>query len=208
VHALIFVRPALPGMVPDVRGLGESMFARWSDALVAKDFAAPLIDKGGLEAHLVLDAETAGDYLAGYFTKNGYKGPAAAAESVAYEMQPADLKSAKLGNRTPFAILADVVQLGDAEDLDTWHEYERASKGRRQLTWSRRMRDKLRLEVERSDAEIAGETLEGADVAVFSGWELVRMRAPELLLVSGLDLPAAVAFVRAWLLGAGCVLHE
>jgi hypothetical protein len=212
IHALAFMRSALPGLRPDVQALGLSMFERWSAALVAKGLRAPVAaingEPVGVEAHLVVSVDEAADRLSGYFTKGDYGGPVAAAESVAWEMQPADRKVSRRGNRTPFAILADVVVHGLADDLELWLEWEAVSKGKRQLTWSRGLRDALRLGVEASDQEIAARDLGGETVAVASGWDLVRMRAPEILGYEGLDIDTARTIVRRWLVDAGCELHD
>jgi hypothetical protein len=40
------------------------------------------------------------------------------------------------GGRSPFKILTDGLATGADDDLDLWAEWEQASFGRRQLTWS------------------------------------------------------------------------
>ncbi|WP_181725774.1 hypothetical protein, partial [Nocardia gipuzkoensis] len=42
----------------------------------------------------------------------------------------ADMKDARDGNRTPFAILADFGNTGLADDLELWWEYEAATANR------------------------------------------------------------------------------
>ena len=57
-----------------------------------------------------------------------------------------------------------MVEQGDADALDLWHEWEAASKGRRQLVWSRGLRELLALGVEKTDEELAEEAAGGEDV--------------------------------------------
>lgn len=167
VHALLFL---LPGLVePDVAELHASMFRRWSRALVREGLARPLMV--GQDARLV---EGAGDSsLSGYFTKAVY-----GTKSIGLEFTQTQSKSARSthGTRSVWGLLDDVL-LGDADALDLWHEWERGSKGRRQLTWSKGMRDALQLGVEATDEDIAEEELgTSADDLVLvtsEGWRLV-----------------------------------
>lgn len=66
--------------------------------------------------------------------------------------------AAKLGrsrdSRTAFGILADFLTDGDANDLELWREWERDTKGARQLTWSKGLKALYGL-AEKSDEEIA-----------------------------------------------------
>jgi hypothetical protein len=86
-------------------------------------------------------------------------------------------------------LLDDVFSSGDADALDRWHEWERASKGRRQITFSRGLRARLGMLVEeQTDEEIAAEEVgSSADdlVAITDeGWrEVVRrpVLQPQLL---------------------------
>ena len=166
VHALLFLPPVVCAGRADSRrlqrqvatDLGRGMFTRWRAALVRAGLDAPLRDHGGLDAHPVY-GDAAG--FADYFTKHQYDGPRA----VALEMARGDLKQARRGNRTPFAILRDVYTSGDVEDLALWHTWEQASHGRRQVAGLPAVRRFLGLDdVEVDDQTIAeqehgGETL-------------------------------------------------
>ena len=44
---------------------------------------------------------------------------------------------------------------GDPHETRLWHEFERASRGRRQMTWSKGLRDLLGLNDERTDESVA-----------------------------------------------------
>ena len=54
---------------------------------------------------------------------------------------------------------------GDSDDLIVWREYERATKGRQAITWSKGLRQLLAV-TERTDEEIAAEEIGGDDLAV------------------------------------------
>jgi hypothetical protein len=53
---------------------------------------------------------------------------------------------------------------GLADDLEAWEQYERASHGRKQVTFSRGRRRRYRLAKEESDDEIADRDMGGDDV--------------------------------------------
>lgn len=159
VHALIFVRESqlLPGF--SALDLGPTMFQRWRKRLIGLGFGAPSLRRG-------VDMRRGGKGLGGYFAKHSYSDKQTA---TAWELVGGSGKTGASGSRTPFRILADVVQDGDADDLALWHEWERASQGRRQLTWSRGLRDQLRLLPELSDQEAAeADDLLGEVVAIIA----------------------------------------
>lgn len=172
VHAALFLPAGVT--VDQVDDLGGSMFAGWSAALVRKGFRAPLEDHG-------VDIRLAGaayggsmDRLSDYFAKGTYDVDATA---LALELARGDLKTARGGNRTPFRILSDVSAFGLAEDVDLWLEWEKASKGRRQLTWATGFRAELLTAAESTDEELAAEELGTADD------DLVRITGRDFRLV-------------------------
>ena len=77
-------------------------------------------------------------------------------------------------SRTAFAILADFLRYGDADDLALWQTWERDMKGARQLTWSSGLKTRFAVE-ELSDEEVASEAVGGEVVALMpaSTWRLV-----------------------------------
>ncbi len=154
VHVLVFLRgPQTPAAVT---ALHLRMFGRWSRRLVALDLAGPLMV--GQDAHLVVDA--ADESLAAYFTK-----ATDAAHRMGLEVTQTQSKAARgrHSTRTPWGLLDDVEDLGLASSLGLWHEWERGSKGRKQMTWSKGLRDRLGLLREQSDEEIADEEHGSAD---------------------------------------------
>lgn len=169
IHALLFVREDVTDA--DVQALSDTMFARWSDALTRSGLEAPSREHG-VDVRLVRrgDSRALGDY----FTKNVYVGRVKET-GAGWEIAGGAAKTARGKNRTPFQILSDVAGTGDAADLDLWHEFEAASKGRRQLSWSGSLREVLALADEKTDQEIVDEDLAGDVVAEFErddwyGW--------------------------------------
>ncbi|MFB7829454.1 hypothetical protein [Streptomyces hydrogenans] len=144
----------------------------------------------------VRDAQTMGEYLAK--TQDG-KNPAA-------ELARGDLKEARRGNMTPFQMLFRIGDLtgGVAEDdapghgslvwcLARWHEYERATRGRRAIEWTRYLRTVLGLtggDTEEDDhdmlaADDAASEFRGGAAVTEEGWAAVTK--------AGLDLAATQA---------------
>ena len=133
------------------------------------------------------------DNLAEYFVK------------LAREITSSATKDSKAG-RSPFALLRDGLSTGLADDLELWLDWERASKGRRQVTWSLRdhdLRKFAELGKEQSDDELAAEEeLQGEDVMALTGdtWDgLVRSGTTcDLLEVAEVEgYEGAEAYLRA-----------
>lgn len=160
IHALLFVRDGITDQ--DVRMLSESVYGRWATALARKGFGTPS-QEHGIDTKLVRrsDSHALGDY----FTKSVYVGRVKA-DGAGWEIAGGQVKTARGKNRTPFQILADIEAFGDADDLALWYEWEAASHGRRQLTWSNSLRDVLALGDELTDEEIAEREI-GGDVVMF-----------------------------------------
>lgn len=184
VHALLFL--AASTTPADLETVAAGMFARWSRSLVSAGLDAPT-RAHGTDARLLSTAGAA-ESLGEYFTKTVY---GETAEAASFEAARGDLKDAKNGNRTPFGILRGLVLARSGEvdpttldvehDEALWGEWERASKGRRQIAWSPGLRALLLPDVEDlTDEEIADEDQGGDDVAeiptpVFR--QIVRCRA-------------------------------
>lgn len=127
----------------------------WAAFITGAGYRAPDADHG-VKVQRCYDAVEAGAYIAK--TQEG--------RGVGNEMARADLKQGRNGGRTPFEILEDFRWTGDAGQLALWHEYERASKGRQCITWSKRLRQILGAAPERTDEEIAAEEVGGQGVAI------------------------------------------
>lgn len=207
VHALVFfdVDGRLEERSVDERvcGLGSEMFQSWRDALRRSGLAAPIASRGGLDAR---PCGQDADPLSAYFTKHVYKAAA--------EVTRADRKRGRGGNRTPFDILRSVYETGDAADLDLWHEWEAGSAGRRQLVWSKGLRETLGLLGERTDQELAEEQLSDArdDLVLIPVDQWARVRAtPGLraaLLAAAEDADSPALMVKAVLSAHGIGWEE
>lgn len=120
MHILFFLERRLN---PDkVESLHTALFEIHSQFVTRAGFRAPDIRNCPLK---VVAHERVGEYVGKV--------------SAAHELVSSHTKQARLGGRTPFQLLADVLEHGDAADLARWHEWERVMHGRRQLTWSRGM---------------------------------------------------------------------
>ncbi|MDD7926950.1 hypothetical protein [Actinomycetospora chibensis] len=167
--------------------VGARMFFRWRAALKRKGFHAS--EEHGCDLRRVQLGD--GD-LADYFTK------------IAHEVTGSHRKEGRRrGGRTSMQLLADAVDTYEESAVARWWEWEQASEGRRQLTWSTGRRDLRKLAglgAEATDEDIAADDLD-ADVRLglsVDAWDYVERAqlGPELLAVAengGLDA------ARAWL---------
>lgn len=193
VHALVLLLDGAPHSRRDVEHLQARMFGRWSRALVRMGLEAPL--SIAQDAHLVTGPADAG--LAEYFTKS-----VDAVHRIGLELTASQSKRVRssLGTRSTWYLLDEVVDMGV---LDGWHEWEAASKGRRQIAWSKGLRERLGLRREHSDEEIAAEEIGSSSddlvMITAAGWETL-CRCPanlgrllDVVQAGGLD--AAVEFL-------------
>lgn len=133
----------------DVHELEAAEFRAWAAAAKRKGLEAPHL--AAQDLHLVVgDGEVLGDY----FTKTVYQPNPGA---VGWEMTSTQTKTRTRAkdSRTPWDILRELREDGLADDLELWEEWEKASKGKRALTWSHGLRARLGLDVEATDEEIA-----------------------------------------------------
>lgn len=96
---------------------------------------------------------------------------------MAEELTKAHVKDGRRGGRTPWALLKDYMG-GDAQAGALFREFVAAFKGRSQLQWSRGLRDLLGLAVEKSDEELATETIQADDLLMArigaEDWRTIR----------------------------------
>ena len=109
----------------------------WIKSCVSAGLPAPTLDVG-------LTVQD-GSFADGYVSKWGLES----------EMTKGHSKVAKVGGFTPFALLQNVIDTGDAQSWELFKEYAAATKGKRQLVWSRGLRAKLLHDVEKTDEELA-----------------------------------------------------
>lgn len=158
------------------RKLSADEFAAWVARLDAR-WAQALIKAGWPEGkpgvRLTMVPVEKGKGIAAYVAKVQEKG-------LGNEMARADMKDAREGNRTPFAILADFGNTGLADDLELWWEYEKATAGRSAIRWSPGLWAKLMPDQDQeTDEEIAAEEMEGSTLAFLLPWTWRRIRAIE-----------------------------
>jgi hypothetical protein len=169
LHVLVFVEGRLDAM--GLAQLGIHIRERWTEFITRAGYRTPHEDHG-VDLQRCESAEDAGRYVAK--TQDG--------RSVGNELARADLKTARAKNRTPLEVLDDFRWTGDADDLRVWHEYERATKGRQCITWSKGLRALLLDDdQEQTDEEVAAEEVGGDDVALIPGetWRAIT-RVPGL----------------------------
>jgi hypothetical protein len=114
------------------------------------------------------------------------------------EIARADLKSGKNGNRyTPWDLLTELADTGEAWLADLWCEYDAATFGKRAIYWSPGLKKRLGVE-EVNDEELAAS--EGADVGLVraylesKSWDRGVRRGDQGDVLDGIENVAAVLF--------------
>jgi Replication protein len=162
LHVHVLVCWKRPVSLQLVQAIGHRMWQRWTKVLERRGLTS-WKHRGGVDVRM---ASLNTDNLAHYFNK------------LAREVTSSHTKESR-GGRSPFGIVTDGLRTGDADDLDLWAEWEQASFGRRQLTWSLGDRDLRKLAdlAEQSDEEIADEDLAGEDLIALPHptWEALLM---------------------------------
>ena len=177
-----------------MRLLGERIYDVWAKGLASKGYTA-LRDSGGLDIRTSTEATER--RLAEYFVKQ-----------LAMEATHGGFKEGREDNRTPFQILADFAATGDMTDHDVWLEYEQASYGRQQMTWSKGLRELAGLAAqENTDEEIAAEEVAGDEDLLdlpAETWSAIRPFGWELLeVIEAEGLVGAERWLRVRGLGYG-----
>ena len=211
VHAVV----VMPGgsTEADLDLVAGGMFERWSAGLQAAGLDAPM--RKGQDWHLVA-GEDAADQLAEYLSKSvsvldGLKREAVAT-GLGLELTHSMPGRAREVQRTEpvWSILGDLVETGEASALRRWHEWESASKGRRQVGWSTGLRDRFAPMLEElEDQAVVDQQLgsEDDDLVRFTvkEWrEIVRHpeRIPDLLeAAEGQGLSAVKELLDGWGVG-------
>lgn len=162
LHVLVFLDPARSVRWRGVRGDAqfEAHFAAMaSRGPIVRAWQRIVGRAGFFAAESAQDMrpvslDEAGSSINRYFVKNGWD----AADEVARGAS----KKARRGNRTPMGILHDITTGGLVDDVELWAEWEQASHGRRQMTWSRGLRGALGLVVV-DDTATAADVADGAE---------------------------------------------
>lgn len=154
------------------------IFEAWKTGLSKSGYTAVerAREKDGSTSHVgadlrVMKSGMVEDALSGYLTKATDALAAAEAvkkdaASIAAEATLGQHKKGRKSSRTPFQVLGDVAQTGDADDADLWAEWVKVSRGRRQLVWSNGLAElaKIADEAEKTDEEIAAEEIGSEDL--------------------------------------------
>jgi len=167
LHVLIYVDGLL-----DAQQLADLVLYlrdKWGRFITEAGYRLPS-DEHGVDVQRCHSAAEAGAYVAK--TQEG--------KGVGNEMARADLKQGRQGGLTPFELLDEFRWTGDAQVLRLWHEYEKATKGRQCITWSKGLKALLLADEDQdqSDEEIAAEEVGGDDVALIRNetWRKVVAR--------------------------------
>jgi len=165
------------------------MWGRWDRALRRRGLDSS--PTRGLDARPVrFDRADGGGGLGDYFVK------------ISREVTSSYAKDSK-GGRSPLAIDRDAVETYKAEDVELWWQFEDASRGRKQLTWSTGRRDLRRfagLRREQTDEEIAAEETGGDELISLPAdtWETIS-RAGQEAQVLDIAETEGMAGATAWL---------
>lgn len=157
LHFVLLVAGDQTGLLQDFRSW---LVGKWARAIEAEGFPGAL--EVGQDVRLVEGVDAAAD-LGQYLAKSTAYG---AAEQLGRELMGSWTKGARGDWSTvPAWRIAEAFQAtGEVDYLDLWHEYEKGSKGRRQCTWSRGLRDQLVLDPEKTDEEVAAEEIGTEDL--------------------------------------------
>lgn len=133
LHMLLFVMP--PTVWISSFRHADVLLSAWQAACVSAGLGKP--NDHGLDIR-------GGDCASSYVSKWGLD----------CEMTKSHIKAGARGGRTAWDLLADFADTGDCASGDLWIEFVRAFKGKKQLHWSRGLRQYLGLDRELTDKEL------------------------------------------------------
>jgi hypothetical protein len=190
VHVHFVLVLAQGSTAADLDVVAGGMFARWSAGLVAAGQEAPRLV--GQDWHLATGGAASGD-LADYLFKvagQAHGQDRGAALGLELTHTHSGRARADLATKPVWSILDRLVRTGESEALHRWHEWEAGSKGRRQVGWSKGLRDRFAPTlVEVSDDQLVEREMGSAEDDVVAltraGWD--RLVAMPYLLSMMLD---------------------
>lgn len=171
LHVLLLLNKSLTSK--DRKKLESRIYKRWSAAAERRGFVAPSRERG-VKLDLAVEKKDV-EALGAYLTKGQLNG----IDGLAHELTSGQVvKTARNGNMSPFQLLAviDDKRKGQEDysrELAAWLEWEKGSKGRRQLNWSRGAKDALGVH-DLDDAEL----LENEDELIDSTAHTVAVFTP------------------------------
>lgn len=212
VHALVVLASDKSGKAP--YKLGLRLWTRWERGLTRKGFTA-LRDQGGLDVRVNDPAMGLEEFDPRYPGK-GVGDGSDARRRLALEVANGQGKTGTGDeNRHPFEILAGLEVDPSTTDAALWREWEAASKGRRQLTWSKGMRDLAGLDAEVTDEEAAAEQVADGEIIALipqrAWWRMASVGWALLDVIDGSGAAAGREWLAAhgvsWVCPPGCVLE-
>lgn len=183
LHVLLFgERP----LTEDERALLlAALYKAWTSAVLKLGREKAPDERHGVTLREAKRAEI-GNYLAKVQDQYGQE------TSIALEMARSDAKKGRKRSRTPFEILEGAAD-GLARDVRLWHEYEKATKGRRAIEWSRGLKARFAV-VEVDDEDLAAADVDGERIAWVHAhqWRaLIRSKQETAVLDAAEDTGAA-----------------
>lgn len=166
LHGVVFVREI---DAEGVNRLASGMFGRWQRAAVRQGLEAP--ELVGQEWHVI--GEGGDSKISQYLTEAKTYGSSVA---IGLELTQTQSKQARsmYATRSTWDLLDDAIN-GEVRALARWWEYEQASTGKRQISYSRHLREVLGVNFDDlTDDEIADEEVGSADdagvIVTPAGW--------------------------------------
>lgn len=196
IHGVMVMAPT--ATADDLDQLMSRAFKRWSSGLEAAGLEAPR--RIGQDWHLV-EGDNAAAEVGSYLSKITDTGAA-----LGLELTHSEPGRSRRGLATApvWQLLEDAQNLGDGDALADWLTWEKVSKGKRQVAYSKGLRERFAPDIEElTDEELANEELgtKEDDLLHFFAEEWAKLSAiPQgpvtlLELVEGGGLPAARAFL-------------
>lgn len=197
-HALLIMRGGMTDA--DIEQAARVIIDRWTARAVSMGLDSPA--DVGQDARRVSPEDVAA--VAEYMSKTHKD---VDPSSIGLELTWTQSKTARtaFSTRSMWEVLESAVEVGEASDVALWQEWERSSKGRRALSWSKGLRQLYGLGVEQADEDVAAEELGTVeDTLVWitpAGWtDVVRYRPaliPQILnAVEGGGFVGLVDFLR------------
>ena len=169
LHAVLLSKAPLAPSSWDT--IADGVYVRWAGVVGRAGYRTPTRERG-----VTLSAVRSAHDIAQYTAK--YE-DAGSDRSVGRELTRHDMKAARRAGRTPIEILRDFEATGDTSDLALWHEYERVTKGKSSLRWSRGLKRDLGIG-DVSDSDIVNETIAGEILDVLSRTEFRYVKSHRL----------------------------
>ncbi len=180
VHILVFSEQRIP------KAVKGRLAEQWQKSCVSAGLPKPTLANG----FDVRNGEAAGEYVCKFADDSKLPVKTKTGDVVTWdsadEMTKSQSKKGRQGNITPFDMLR-LISMPDTSDSQKkfyrvrFEEYARAFKGRRQLVWSRGLRDDLEMGVEKTDEELVLEMSEESNVmALLDKNEMAALNRNEL----------------------------